>query len=359
VIGARGALLLACSALIVAGCASQPRGGSSGSGPSPQASKGGGYYQNDGPPDDESIDLASIPDAVPRDEPPSRYGNPDSYEALGKTYYVLPSAAGFTQTGRASWYGKQFHGRRTSSGEPYNMFKMTAAHKRLPIPSYVRVTNLDSGKQIIVRVNDRGPFHDGRIIDLSYVAARRLDVVAHGSVPVRIETVTPASIRAEQRRNGASGAAQANNTNRSNTQPAPATPTPPRRTTTTAQAPQASATAASAASGASAPAQSNPSNAGAPGRAIRVADRTGTAAASRAPESNLYLQSGAFGEAGNAQRLQQRLHGAGFQQVSILEPNGDTPYYRVQLGPYASERSRALNRRILVEQGFTAREVDR
>ena len=172
----RRTLALAGLTLIVAGCASQPRStSSSGSAPSPQASKGGGYYQNDGPPDDENIDLASIPDAIPRDEPYSRYGNPASYEALGKTYYVLPSAAGFTQTGRASWYGKQFHGRRTSSGEPYNMFKMTAAHKRLPIPSYVRVTNLDTGKQVIVRVNDRGPFHDGRIIDLSYVAARRLD----------------------------------------------------------------------------------------------------------------------------------------------------------------------------------------
>ena len=331
-------LALTCAALIVAGCASQPRGSSSTSASSPQASKGGGYYQNDGPPDDENIDIDSIPDAVPRDEPYSRYGNPASYEALGKTYYVLPSAAGFTQTGRASWYGKQFHGRRTSSGEPYNMFKMTAAHKRLPIPSYVRVTNLDNGKQAIVRVNDRGPFHDGRIIDLSYVAARRLGVVAHGSVPVRIETVTPASMRAEQRKRGR------------NTQTAAATP----QRRPSASAP--SATPAANARSAAAPAT--------PARAIQVANRTDTAGASatastRDAEGTLYLQTGAFGDPSNAQRLRKRLQNAGFSGVSVVESNGSNTIYRVQLGPYANERTRALNGQILREQGFTAQKVDR
>ncbi|MBS64274.1 rare lipoprotein A [Salinisphaera sp. C84B14] len=331
---------LAFLALVVAGCASQPRGGSSAGSPSPQASKGGGYYQNDGPPDDENIDIDAIPDAVPRDEPPSRYGNPASYEALGKTYYVLPSAAGFTQTGRASWYGKQFHGRRTSSGEPYNMFKMTAAHKRLPVPSYVRVTNLDNGKQVIVRVNDRGPFHDGRIIDLSYVAARRLDVVAHGSVPVRIETVTPATLKAEQRE------AQ------SDRQVAAATP--PYRN----QPPASS----SARAPASAPARATPA-ANTPGRAVQVANRTNASAAGASTanrsEGTLYLQTGAFGNPTNAQRLNRRLQNAGFAQVRVVESGGATPIYRVQLGPYPDERSRALNRQILREQGFSAQEVDR
>ncbi|MBH04551.1 MAG: septal ring lytic transglycosylase RlpA family lipoprotein [Xanthomonadales bacterium] len=176
------------TALVVAGCASQsPSGGN--------ATNGGGYYQNDGPPEDEDIDLSKIPDAVPRNVPHTKYGNPPSYSALGKRYYVLDSAAGFTQTGRASWYGRQFHGERTSSGEPYNMFSMTAAHKRLPLPTWVEVTNLANGRHCVVKVNDRGPFHDGRIIDLSYVAARRLGVVAQGSAPVRIRTVTPEDYR--------------------------------------------------------------------------------------------------------------------------------------------------------------------
>ncbi len=168
----------------LAGCASGPAPAPPGGG-----DQGGGYYQNDGPPLDENIDLSTIPNAVPRKEPLSKYGNPASYEVFGETYYTLRSSAGFSETGIGSWYGRQFHGERTSSGEPYNMFKMTAAHKRLPIPSYVEVTNLDNGKQVIVRVNDRGPFHDGRIIDLSYVAARKLGIVSHGSAPVRVETI--------------------------------------------------------------------------------------------------------------------------------------------------------------------------
>lgn len=171
-------------ALILAGCASSPW----------HKSRGGGYYQNDGPPDNSNIDLPKIPDAVPENAPLSKYGNPTSYTALGKRYYVLKSAAGFTETGLASWYGRQFDGERTSSGHPYDMFAMTAAHKRLPIPTWVRVTNLDNHKQVVVKINDRGPFHKGRIIDLSYVAARRLGIVAYGSAPVRIQTVTPATL---------------------------------------------------------------------------------------------------------------------------------------------------------------------
>lgn len=317
-------LLACCAALILAGCAGQPRQSSGGG-------TGGGYYQNDGPPDDENIDLDAIPDAVPRNEPYSRYGNPDSYEALGETYYVLDSAAGFTQTGRASWYGKQFHGRRTSSGEPYNMFKMTAAHKRLPIPSYVRVTNRNNGKHVIVRVNDRGPFHDGRIIDLSYVAARRLNVVAHGSAPVRIETVTPASIRAEQRQHSST----------------PARSAPPRRAKTPTVSPASGNAATPQPAG------------GTPGRAIQVANRIGRAPTPPSYAGGLYLQSGAFGERANARRLKTRLNEAGFKRVVIVAPGSDASLYRVQLGPYDDARRRALNRQMLAAQGFAARDVDR
>lgn len=136
-------------------------------------------------------DVANTPDAVPRREPRSSSGNPTDYEAFGKVYRILDDTEGFTESGRASWYGKKFHGRKTASGEPYDMFAMTGAHKTLPIPSYVRVTNLDNGKTAVVRINDRGPFHSGRIIDLSYAAAARIGIIGDGHGEVRIEALQP------------------------------------------------------------------------------------------------------------------------------------------------------------------------
>jgi rare lipoprotein A len=132
-----------------------------------------------------------IPDAVPVAVKTSKYGNPDNYTVMGKTYYVKDSSDGFKQKGIASWYGSKFHGRRTSSGEEYSMYSMTAAHKTLPIPVYVEVTNIDNGRTAIVRVNDRGPFHEGRIIDLSYAAATKLGVAQTGTANVKIRVVTP------------------------------------------------------------------------------------------------------------------------------------------------------------------------
>lgn len=159
--------------------------------PAPQAeSGGGGYYKDDGPPDG-SVDLARIPDAVPRHEPLSRTGN-NPYEVFGKEYVPLKSARGFEQTGFASWYGKKFHGKRTSSGDPYDMFAMTAAHPTLPLPTWVRVYNHANGRAVVVKVNDRGPFLKNRIIDLSYAAATRLDIVNHGTSRVTIAAVFPA-----------------------------------------------------------------------------------------------------------------------------------------------------------------------
>jgi len=137
------------------------------------------------------IDPGSIADAVPRVEPRSRYGNPDTYRVFGQTYRVMADGRGFVERGMASWYGPKFHGKRTSSGEPYDMYQMTAAHKHLPLPSYVRVTNLDNGRTAIVRVNDRGPFHSKRIIDLSYSAAVKLDVVRSGTARVEIRAIDP------------------------------------------------------------------------------------------------------------------------------------------------------------------------
>lgn len=142
--------------------------------------------------DEIPADVASTPDAVPRDEPRSRYGNPPSYEALGERYEVMTEAPrNFRETGKASWYGKKFHGRRTASGEKYDMFGMTAAHKTLPLPSYARVTNTDNGRSVVVKINDRGPFHPGRIVDLSYAAAAKIDLLHHGSADVVLEVLTP------------------------------------------------------------------------------------------------------------------------------------------------------------------------
>jgi rare lipoprotein A len=134
-------------------------------------------------------DLARLPDPVPRVEPPSKYGNKSPYEVLGKTYYVLPNPENYKEYGKASWYGTKFHGRRTSSGEMYDMYRLTAAHRSLPIPSYVRVTNLDNRRTAIVRVNDRGPFHGERLIDLSYAAAVKLGFADRGTTRVMIELV--------------------------------------------------------------------------------------------------------------------------------------------------------------------------
>src|SRR5690606_1564316 len=145
----------------------------------------------DGAPPPGSLDLDDIEEVAPRLEPRSRFGNPDSYTVFGKTYHVMDSATGYHERGIASWYGTKFHGRRTSSGEDYDMYKMTAAHKTLPLPTYVRVTNLDNGKSAIVRVNDRGPFHDNRIIDLSYAAAIKLGVNKTGTAHVDVVAIDP------------------------------------------------------------------------------------------------------------------------------------------------------------------------
>jgi rare lipoprotein A len=136
-------------------------------------------------------DLAAIPNAVPRFEPRSAHGNPLFYQVDGKRYYVLATAAGYEATGVASWYGPTFDGLRTSDGDRYDMYAMTAAHKTLPLPCYVRVTNLSNGRSVVVKVNDRGPFVANRLIDLSYVAAAKLDMLATGTALVEVRAITP------------------------------------------------------------------------------------------------------------------------------------------------------------------------
>jgi len=154
--------------------------------------------KKDGPPKHVPANLLRTPDAKPKFEPLSRYGNrfgkngkSNSYVALNRRYHVLPTSRGYRARGRASWYGTQFHGRKTSSGEPYNMFAMTAAHPTLPLPTYAKVTNLDNGKSVVVKITDRGPFHGNRLIDLSYVAAAKLGILGQGTGHVEVVSIDP------------------------------------------------------------------------------------------------------------------------------------------------------------------------
>ena len=159
---------------------------------------GGGYEPQDSAPPIQ-LNPALISDATPRRDPVTRAGNKNPYTVLGQTYYLLPTSEGYRARGVASWYGMKFHGRPTANGEPYDLYGMTAAHKTLPIPCYVRVTNLNNGRAAVVRVNDRGPFHDDRLIDLSYAAAVKLGFAEQGTAPVEIEVIgmdnSPAPMR--------------------------------------------------------------------------------------------------------------------------------------------------------------------
>jgi rare lipoprotein A len=181
-------------ALMLAACQSAPTpvpgpATSAPSAPRPVVPRADG---RDGAPDYVPADLEFLPDPVPRNEVKSSRGNPATYSVFGKTYRVLDTAIGYYATGLASWYGTKFHGRLTSSGEPYDLYQLTAAHRSLPIPTYVRVTNLENGRSTVVRVNDRGPFHNDRIIDLSFAAAVKLGFANVGTARVRIDSLETA-----------------------------------------------------------------------------------------------------------------------------------------------------------------------
>lgn len=246
--------------------------------------------------DEVPPDIAAIPDAVPREEPRARSGNSPVYEVFGKTYRVLDDGAGFTERGTASWYGKKFHGHATASGEPYDMFKMSAAHKTLPIPSYVRVTRRDTGRSVIVRINDRGPFHSGRIIDLSYAAAAKLDMLSRGSAPVEIVAL----------------------------QPVPAEPT--RLASRAKPRPATGATAG------------------------HIAGARSTTPPAAPAASGYWIQVAAYVDPRNAAAMRARLNLHDIEPVQVIrsEENGQT-LHRIQIGPFAdrqtaeSVRSRLLH----------------
>ena len=241
--------------------------------------RGGGYYLDDGPDAAPAVDVSKIPDAIPKHEPRAATGN-KVYTALGVRYTPMADARGYRERGVASWYGKKFHGRATSSREPYDMYAMTAAHKTLPLPSYVRVRNLQNGRAVVVRVNDRGPFLHDRVIDLSYAAAHKLGIVGTGTGLVEVEIMEPGETTPTT----------------ALTQPA----TPPPRHPEIEMIPTATADA-------------------------------------RPPPPKIFLQVGAFTRAENAESLRTRLVQTIPKPVFVQPPaHTATPLYRVRIGPLAS-----------------------
>ncbi|MNR79219.1 RlpA-like protein precursor [compost metagenome] len=264
----------------------------------PAGSGRGGYYKDDGPGDDIPEGLENLPDAEPRVEPYANRGN-KPYVVFGKQYVPISDERPFKQRGRGSWYGKKFHGQKTSSGEPYDMYKMSAAHPTLPIPSYARVTNLSNGKQVIVRVNDRGPFHSSRVIDLSYTAALKLGYIGHGSAELEVERLLPDEI---ERINANRGTAAAISD---------ATPV---------QMPSVEAVALAA------PVMSN---------TLAPTENNAAQPAAAVP-AGFYLQFGAYSQMANAEAVRARLAqdvGRNLPQLKV-EPSNNL--YRLYSGPFNS-----------------------
>jgi rare lipoprotein A len=261
------------------------------------------------PPTEQPPSPASVPDMVPRYEPRSRNGNPPFYDVMGKRYFVLSSSVGYVERGVASWYGPGFHKVRTSTGEPYDMYAMTAAHKTLPLPAYVRVTNLQNGRSIVVRVNDRGPFVGNRIIDLSYTAAYKLDMLRNGTAMVEVRSLEPVSPNTAL-------VAQA-------TPPAPA-PAPISAPLT--------ATPLTAAAQPPPAAQPSAVPADLPPRAA-AADLSGGISTVPVPRA-LFIQAGAFSDPKNAERLLEKLSGGGYGKVFVRDNEiAGRRMYRVRIGP--------------------------
>ena len=266
------------------------------------------YVHGCGLPASKQPEPSGIADAIPRSEQKSRYGNPSSYVVHGRRYHVMADARGYKERGIASWYGKKFDGRRTSSGEIYDMHKMTAAHKQLPLPSYVQVTNLENGLQAVVRVNDRGPFHAERVIDLSYAAAVKLGLDQSGTAQVEVVVLD-----------------------------ATAAPAAPAATTVVA-----GNDSSSSASGGGAPIVDKGSD------LVRRQNRqpATTLAQPAAPVGSLYIQVGSFRFRENAVRQQHTLQQAGLALTDVrveAELVDAQNYYRVLVGPLAGEE--ALSRR--------------
>jgi rare lipoprotein A len=268
----------------------------------PAAGSGrGGYYKDDGPGRDIPPGLELVPDAIVRAEPYAKWAN-RPYSVFGQTYNPILDEQPFTQRGVASWYGVKFHGQRTSSGEPYDMYKMTAAHPTLPIPSYARITSSATGRSVIVRINDRGPFHASRIIDVSYTAALKLGLLGKGSHEVEIERLFPTDpARLATARRAATSQAQALDV----------TPAPPDIAALMLEDRMSSSSAAE----------------------VKVVPAQGLTTA--AVTTGFWLQLGAYSRADKAQEMSRQLAGAGVT-VGTLEVAPSGSVHRLYGGPFGT-----------------------
>ena len=276
----------------------------------PATPKGGGYYLNDGPGENPPANIDQIPDAVPRVEA-LRPANMRPYTVMGQTYTPMTRLAPYKERGIASWYGRRYHDQKTSSGEIYDMYGMTAAHTVLPIPSYARVTNLANNKSIVVRINDRGPFHSDRLIDLSYTAAYKLGVLGGGKAMVEVETIIPGA---------AAPAAPA-----VVTAPVPVAPAPPLPAATATPLPQ------------TAPTIATPLPAAEPAVTPPAKPEAAPVVAVTAEQKGLFLQLAAFGSQDNADNYLARLRMQVDWLASSLHVYAKDGLFRVHAGPYANQ----------------------
>ncbi|MFN3629446.1 MAG: septal ring lytic transglycosylase RlpA family protein [Casimicrobiaceae bacterium] len=296
-----GLVLIAATVLV--GCAGSARKPARPLDPAQTRSSGsGGYYSTDGPPEQLPADLDRIPDAVPREEPLHRFAN-RPYTVFGVSYTPMTRLVPMSERGMASWYGRKFHGQRTAIGEVYDMFAMTAAHPTAPLPSYARVTHLRNGRSVIVRLNDRGPFLHGRIIDLSYAAAHRLGIAQAGSGEVLVELLAPPF-------DGASLALSAG--------PTSVPPPPP------------------------APAATSSLDTVVPYSSLPPSEPFGQAASASASADRFVVQLGAFGNFANARAFQARMQASLNAAVQMRQRDG---LFRVQLGPFPTRAEAARAQR--------------
>jgi len=287
-----------------------------------------GFFTSKDSAPQHNVDIASIPNAVPRVEAKSRYGNPASYVVFNKRYFVMADSKDYTARGVASWYGTKFHGRKTSSGEPYDMFAMTAAHRTLPLPTYIQVTNLKNQHQVIVKVNDRGPFSNDRILDLSYAAASKLGILATGTALIDIKAIDPIQhkqhsssqkpqLKSSTHTDHSSATTTANVTPlRLEAATSKVTPMPLPSSTKKTTPPLAQSTAGSA-------------------------------------SASIFLQVAAFKERKNAERLRSKLTRLSDTGIHIrqIQQNQNT-IYRVSIGPFSSSSEAGKIAETLTLMGF-------
>lgn len=342
------ALLALCAAALLAGCASAPRAGRDGAESSPPS------------------DLARVPDAEPKLET-IRSGGPNKpYEVLGQNYVPITQDRPFTERGLASWYGRKFHGRRTASGEVYNMYAMTAAHPTLPIPSYARIRNPANGREVVVRINDRGPFHAGRIVDLSYTAALKLELL-RGVAPVELMRITfddirtgawrrdtsDAPVRVAAAPDAARDAGDGNNGGNGggngggNSAPGRSVAAPASVAVPAASVVAVASSAAPEASAASSVALDAPLAASSPSAAPAPVADAPIARAYTTPARGFWVQLGAFRERGGAESFQGRVASELDWLSPLLAVFSDAAMYKLQAGPYPSrDEARAAAERV-------------